>query len=198
MAVLRALILALALQLGIANSTLFNMTYSPYQTHVSPLEPYRIPSGVFFTDFGPEVPLDCSPATIFPIFPNARPAVNPGVAPPADKFPRSPSQSKPQQVLCLPLLGVAIDVRVDSTIATTRFMQQFNNISNIAIPEAHYTFPIYDGAAVTAFRYYIGDSEVLIGKVLSNEEAVNEYMRAIAPRGEDPRGVPDDDREHSA
>jgi hypothetical protein len=155
------------------------MAYSPYQTHVSPLEPYRIPSGVFFTDFGPEVPLDCSPATIFPIFPNARPAVNLGVASPADKFPRSPSQSKPQQVLCLPLLDVAIDVRVDSTIATTRFMQRFNNISNIAIPEAHYTFPIYDGAAVTTFRYYIGDSEVLIGKVLSNEEAMNEYMRAI-------------------
>ena len=58
-------------------------------------------------------------------------------------------------------------------------MQRFNNISNIAIPEAHYTFPIYDGAAVTAFRYYIGDSEVLTGKVLSNEEAMNEYMRAI-------------------
>lgn len=155
------------------------MAYSPYQTHVSPPEPYRIPSGVFFTDFCPEVPLDCSPATIFPIFPNARPAVNPGVAPPADKFPRSSSQSKPQQVLCLPLLDVAIDVRVDSTIATTRFMQRFKNISNIAIPEAHYTFPIYDGAAVTTFRYYIGDSEVLIGKVLSNEEAMNEYMRAI-------------------
>lgn len=58
-------------------------------------------------------------------------------------------------------------------------MQRYTNISDIAIPEAHYTFPMYDGAAVTTFRYYIGDSEVLIGKVLSNEEARLEYIQAI-------------------
>jgi hypothetical protein len=38
---------------------------------------------------------------------------------------------------------------------------------------------MYDGAAVTAFQYHIGDSKVLIGKVLSNEEARFEYMQAI-------------------
>lgn len=76
-------------------------------------------------------------------------------------------------------MDVAIDVRVDSNIATTRIIQRFTNISDIAIPEAHYTFPIYDSGAVTIFRYHVGDSEIFVEKVLSNEEAKIKYMRAI-------------------
>src|SRR4051794_25132806 len=52
-------------------------------------------------------------------------------------------------------------------------------MSDLTMPEAHYTFPTYNGAAVTSFRYYIGDSDVLVGKVLSKEEAMDEYLQAI-------------------
>lgn len=146
------------------------MTYRSYRTDQYLDELERIPSGVFFTRVNTEVPLspsNVSPECIFPTFPYACPVVN-GV-----------SQGESKRVLCLPLLDVAVDVRVDSNIATTRIMQRFTNISDIAIPEAHYTFPIYDGGAVITFRYHVGDSKVLVGKVLSNEEAKIEYMRAI-------------------
>jgi hypothetical protein len=152
------------------------MAYHNYRTDQYLNELDRIPSGVFFTRGNTEIPLspmtmlnpsNVSPERIFPTFPHARPVVN-GV-----------SQGESKRVLCLPLLDVAVDVRVDSNIATTRIMQRFTNISDIAIPEAHYTFPIYDGGAVITFRYHVGDSKVLVGKVLSNEEAKIEYMRAI-------------------
>jgi Vault protein inter-alpha-trypsin domain/von Willebrand factor type A domain len=152
------------------------MAYHNYRTDQYLNELDRIPSGVFFTGVDTEIPLSpmtvlnpsiLSPESIFPTFPHARAVVD-GV-----------SQDRSKRVLCLPLLDVAIDVRVDSNIATTRIIQRFTNVSDIAIPEAHYTFPIYDGGAVITFRYHVGDSKVLVGKVLSNEEAKIEYMRAI-------------------
>ena len=86
---------------GIENPTLrdFNLSWLLPCFNINPgveveeslPNPYRIPSGVFFPDFCPEVPLDCPPATIFSVFPNARPVVNPGIALSADKFHRSPS-----------------------------------------------------------------------------------------------------------
>jgi Vault protein inter-alpha-trypsin domain/von Willebrand factor type A domain len=156
------------------------MSYSFHQADVL-LETYRIPSGVFFTDNYqyPGISEDHAPRNIFSTFPNARPVVNRQISKPTSSINPFVSPVNAPKILCLPLLDVGINVRVDSTIATTKFMQIFTNISDITIPEAHYTFPMYDGAAVTAFRCYIGDSEVLIGKVLSNEEAMIEYMQAI-------------------
>ena len=162
--------------------------------------PERLPSGVFF------VTPDDFPSTFFPVFPHAqpaadtpglinttvvRPSVSPHVRQPRVDLSRapnrhpSPSPPRPSQVAfgkavhCLPLLDATIDVCVDCTITTTRFIQRFTNVSDVAIAEAHYTFPVYDGAVVASFRYSIGDSKVLVGKVLSNEEALREYIRAI-------------------
>ncbi|KAK3367386.1 von Willebrand factor type A domain-containing protein [Lasiosphaeria ovina] len=166
----------------------------------------RIPSGLFFTDYGLGSTTDIPPKTIFSIFPTARPHFDhrfgngptdgsgPGstIHPPSLPIHANPSTQfqvhwpppdtepeQPNQVRCLPLLDVAIDVRVDCAVATSRFIQRFTNISDVAIPEAHYTFPLYDGAVVTSMQFHIGDSDVLTGRVLSNEEAKIEYLRAI-------------------
>lgn len=165
------------------------MAYNSYVGGETLTETYRIPSGIFFRDsISPQVPLDLPLGHIFPTFPNARPLYKlrnledpaaQGLPEPLPSPGLSPTRSTKQQILCLPLLDVAVDVRVDANIATTRFTQQYTNISDLVVPEAHYTFPMYDGAVVTSFRYYIGDSDVLVGKVLSNEEARLEYIQAI-------------------
>ncbi len=97
------------------------------------------------------------------------------------RFPRVHSAKTWGQrpVLCLPLLDVSAEVQVDCTIATTNLTQRFTNISAAAIPEVHYTFPLYNGSIVTSFRCHIGDSRVLEGHVKPKTTARQEYKRAI-------------------
>ncbi|KAH7112722.1 von Willebrand domain-containing protein [Dactylonectria macrodidyma] len=72
-----------------------------------------------------------------------------------------------------------VNVRVDPGVASTRVVQRFTNISLDNIPEAHYTFPLYDSAAITSFRCEIGDSKMLEGQVKPKADAKREYRRAI-------------------
>jgi Vault protein inter-alpha-trypsin domain len=68
---------------------------------------------------------------------------------------------------------------LDRTIAHTTLTQSFENISDEDIPEAHYTFPLYDGAVVTSFQCTIGNDQVLEGCVKPKEEAKKEFKNAI-------------------
>lgn len=70
-------------------------------------------------------------------------------------------------------------MHIDCNIAKTNLVQTFTNHGNESIPEAWYSFPLYDGAAVTAFRCEVGDDKVLEGKVKPKAEAKREYERAI-------------------
>src|SRR5580700_6590527 len=65
----------------------------------------------------------------------------------------------------LPLLDVSLDVNVIATISRTSLKQTFSNLSNIAIKEAIYCFPLYDGSTVVSFRCWIGNGKLLEGKV---------------------------------
>lgn len=88
-----------------------------------------------------------------------------------------PRPARPE--LCLPLLRISVDMHVECNIAKTKLVQTFVNHGNESIPEAWYSFPLYDGAAVTAFRCEVGDDKVLEGKVKPKSEAKREYERAI-------------------
>ncbi|KAH8648096.1 von Willebrand factor type A domain-containing protein [Ilyonectria robusta] len=134
------------------------------------LETERLPSGVFFANPGrapPGLDLEANAhpfiASVFPTFPNHQKQLAVGQKP----------------ALCLPLLDVTVNVRVDSAIASTKLVQRFTNISADNIPEAHYTFPLYDRAVVTSFRCEIGDSKLLEGQVKPKADAKREYTRAI-------------------
>lgn len=153
--------------------------------------PYHIPSGVFFThDESHQESLEASFSTVFPVFTSARPAVRSvelarhvqpsPAAPNLQASPNGPANTpRATQVFCLPLLRVSTNARVEDTIVTTGLTQQFTNLSELPIPEAHYTFPLYDGAAITSFNCYIGDSDVLVGRFHATEEAKRKYTAAI-------------------
>lgn len=85
----------------------------------------------------------------------------------------------PQPALCLPLLSVSVNMQVDGNIAKTKVVQTFTNHGDISIPEACYSFPLYDGATVTAFRCEVGDDKVLEGMVKPKDEAKREFKRAV-------------------
>src|SRR6266571_1678783 len=116
-------------------------------SHREELNFERLSSGIFFNEFRaafvdqPESMENLAPAP-FPIFRASH-------AP-------APTTKEPEALRCLPLLEVSVDVSVTSTVARSSLTQTFSNPSDIAIKEANYTFPLYDGVAVTAFRCYIG------------------------------------------
>ncbi|KAK7697965.1 hypothetical protein SLS64_013052 [Diaporthe eres] len=70
-------------------------------------------------------------------------------------------------------------MQVDGNIAKTKVVQTFTNHGDISIPEACYSFPLYDGATVTAFRCEVGDDKVLEGVVKPKDEAKREFKRAV-------------------
>lgn len=74
-----------------------------------------------------------------------------------------------------------VDLKVHSTILSTTsrttLTQTFVNLSLHEIKNAAYTFPLYDGASVVAFKYKIGDS-VAHGVVKERDEARAEYEEA--------------------
>lgn len=90
-----------------------------------------------------------------------------------------PESQAPQPAVCLPLVSVSIDMQVDCNIAKTKLVQTFTNHGGISIPEAWYSFPLYDGATVTAFRCEVGEDKVLEGKVKPKGEAKDEFKRAV-------------------
>jgi hypothetical protein len=65
---------------------------------------------------------------------------------------------------------------------TTNLSQTFQNPSGVRLPETRYTFPLYDGVAVTAFSCTIGD-KVIKGYVEQKEQARKTFDDAVS-RGE--------------
>jgi Vault protein inter-alpha-trypsin domain/von Willebrand factor type A domain len=82
----------------------------------------------------------------------------------------------------LPLLEVSVNVNVSATISRTLLTQSFMNYADIPINKANYSFPLYDGSTVVAFRCFIGDDTVLDGKVKPKEEAEAEFSEAVRRR----------------
>ncbi|RAK77449.1 VIT and vWA domain-containing protein [Aspergillus fijiensis CBS 313.89] len=86
--------------------------------------------------------------------------------------------------LCLPMLSVDIEVTVDGTLACSELTQTFRNPSDTTIREAKHTFPLYEGATVTAFECTIGDEQCLRGVVKPKEEARQVYHEAVENKRE--------------
>jgi hypothetical protein len=91
----------------------------------------------------------------------------------------SSSTSSDNDQRCLPMLEVSVDIKVIANASQTTLKQTFLNPSNITIKEATYYFPLYDGSAVIAFRYWIGDS-LFEGKVKSKDVANEEFQEAVS------------------
>lgn len=97
----------------------------------------------------------------------------------------SPLSETPSQTqYFLPILEVNIDTTVEGSLASTKLTQSFYNNTGLAIPEAQYSFPLYDGAAVTSFECAIGDSLRIHGVVKSRAQAKDDYDRARTERQE--------------
>lgn len=96
-----------------------------------------------------------------------------------DRGLHQPEPQAPQPQVCLPLVSVSIDMQVDCNIAKTKLVQTFTNHGGVSIPEAWYSFPLYDGATITAFRCEVGEDKVLEGKVKPKGEAKDEFKRAV-------------------
>lgn len=150
----------------------------------------RLPSGVYFTLLADAAANEANYVPEYPTFPSLRgaeggsdqaegsPTTPPGVGVTME-LPHRPAPNPPQPRLCLPLVDVSIDMQVDNSIAKTKLVQTFRNHGSTPIPEAWYSFPLYDGATVTAFRCEVGDDKVLEGKVKPKEEARQEFAKAV-------------------
>ncbi|KAJ4982643.1 von Willebrand domain-containing protein [Stagonosporopsis vannaccii] len=103
----------------------------------------------------------------------------PGATPTVSPFPSSPAPETALTALCLPLLKASVEVTVDGSIASTTLIQRFINKSEASIPQANYTFPLYDGAVVLAFKCSVGDDKILTGEVLPKEEARATFKAAV-------------------
>lgn len=87
-------------------------------------------------------------------------------------------RTKSPVTLCLPILRVSVHVSIDGTISHTKLTQSFHNPSEIDIPEARHTFPLYHGAVITSFECQIGDSRRLRGVVKPTAQAKREFKEA--------------------
>ncbi|KAM0518927.1 hypothetical protein ACHAPE_003917 [Trichoderma viride] len=90
--------------------------------------------------------------------------------------------SKSPITMCLPILRVSVDVSIDGTIARTKVTQSFHNPSEIDIPEARHTFPLYYSAVVTSFESKVGDSRRLRGVVKPTAQARREFEESKKKR----------------
>lgn len=148
----------------------------------------RLPSGIYFNLLADSTDNERYYVPEYPTFPVTH-------QPPKTKLLRAEHRSRatvgqslhhsppppqtPQPKLCLPLLSVSISMQVDGNIAKTKVVQTFTNHGEISIPEAFYSFPLYDGATLTAFRCEVGDDKVLEGMVKPKDEAKREFKRAV-------------------
>ncbi|KAH8162727.1 hypothetical protein CIB48_g5525 [Xylaria polymorpha] len=94
----------------------------------------------------------------------------------------SPSGSQSQTPLCLPMLSASVDVSIDGMVACAELTQKFINSSDILIPEARHSFPLYGGAVVTSFDCTIGDERHLRGCVKPTQLAKDEFNKAKTSR----------------
>ncbi|KAJ9160800.1 von Willebrand domain-containing protein [Coniochaeta hoffmannii] len=76
------------------------------------------------------------------------------------------------------MLSVSINVRVNGTVACTELVQRFVNPSDILIPEARHSFPLYGGAVMTSFECIIDDKRYLRGRVKPTQVAKDEFEMA--------------------
>ncbi|KAM0476154.1 hypothetical protein ACHAPX_006571 [Trichoderma viride] len=90
--------------------------------------------------------------------------------------------SKSPVTMCLPILRVSVDVSIDGTIARTNVTQSFHNPSEMDIPEARHTFPLYYSAIVTSFECKVGDSRRLRGVVKPTAQARREFEESKKKR----------------
>jgi len=131
----------------------------------------RIPSGIIFDSVylslqreeSEVVEKEVDPRNIFPSFEHLNDYRNAGASNPGST-PQTSSKGH-----CLPLLNVDIDAEIESNLAKTKVTQTFANPSNYSIERASYSFPLYDGSAVIAFKCHIGDDKLLEGVVKPKE-----------------------------
>ncbi|KAH0067787.1 hypothetical protein KCU60_g21092, partial [Aureobasidium melanogenum] len=64
---------------------------------------------------------------------------------------------------------------------TTKLSQTFHNPSRVRLPETRYTFPLYDGVAVSSFTCTIGE-KVIKGHVEQKEQARKTFDAAVSRR----------------
>lgn len=148
----------------------------------------RLPSGIYFNLRTESTAKEKQYLPEYPIFPVTHhraefkrlhvSAEHSGGATVGQNQARSVPQT-PQSQLCLPLHSVSISMQVDCNIAKTKVVQTFTNHGDVSIPEASYSFPLYDGATVIGFRCEVGVDKVLEGKVKPRDEAKREFQRAV-------------------
>ncbi|GAB7354967.1 hypothetical protein MBLNU459_g5581t1 [Dothideomycetes sp. NU459] len=82
----------------------------------------------------------------------------------------------------LPQVELSSHTLVTPLFFTTKLTQTFSNDLREATPETRYTFPLYDGVAVSEFTCTIGE-RVITGRVEEKQQARQTYQDAVA-RGE--------------
>lgn len=80
----------------------------------------------------------------------------------------------------LPLLQISQDVKVIGHSSRTLLAQTFVNSSTVAIQEANYCFPLYDGSVIISFRCWLDGKNLLEGEVKPKAAAKAEYRDAVA------------------
>jgi Mg-chelatase subunit ChlD len=170
---------------------LFSSIHANLDTNVASdsMEYERLPSGIFFDLRQQDIHVEPAIHSLSrrdprsdPFVPNLLPSVESersGLQEHREFRLASASIAKDDDRRYLPLLEVSVDVNVVATISRTRLTQTFSNHSNIAIKEATYCFPLYDGSAVIAFLCWIGNNKRLEGKVKPKEAAKAEFLEAV-------------------
>lgn len=88
-------------------------------------------------------------------------------------------QNQPRARYYLPQVELRSHTTIHSTASRTKLTQIFVNNTLENAKETQYTFPLYDGVSVVAFRCTIGD-KVISGVVKEKNEARTEYKEAVA------------------
>lgn len=79
----------------------------------------------------------------------------------------------------LPLLQASLNVNVVNTTSRTILTHLFSNDSDEVIPEATYSFPLYDGSTVISFTCWIG-GVTIISSVEAKKKAQEKYQSAVS------------------
>lgn len=94
---------------------------------------------------------------------------------------------RPHQVLrrkYLPQIDLSVHSTIVASTSRTTLTQNFiNPLSDKAIPELRYTFPLYDGVSVVGFTCTINKTRIIKGVVKERNEARKTYDQAVAQGG---------------
>jgi len=93
--------------------------------------------------------------------------------------PRTIGKSSTITEAYLPLLQASLNVNVVNTTSRTILTHLFSNDGDEVIPEAAYSFPLYDGSTVISFTCWIGGVTV-IGSVEAKKKAQEKYRGAVS------------------